>query len=75
MPFALDAARRPAGRVKGERGQQAAEDAPAGVESSWPFWDGYVLHDGKVVVGPAQQHVAGAAELWAGDALSEPGLA
>jgi hypothetical protein len=69
-------ARRTAGRVKGERGQPTGEGAPADDEDAPGLpWRGFVLRDGQVVVGPARQHVAGAAELWAGDALSEPGRA
>ena len=55
-----------------------AKGAPVVVEAevpAWCFWSGYVVQDGRVVVGPAPQYVAEAAEPWDGDELSASGAA
>lgn len=57
----------PARAVKGER-LATDSDRPA-----WAAWDGFVIRDGRVVVGPCAQQVAEAPELWDGDKLSPTG--
>lgn len=41
---------------------------------AWATWDGFVLRDGHVVIGPCAQFVAEATELWDGSELSPVGM-
>jgi len=62
------ASRRAVGRVKGQARQPRVKGGPTADDEAGPVWHGYVLHDGRVVVGPARQCFAEADELSAAGA-------